>query len=113
MGALRIHTGFRGGKARSGPMTSAHLCGPHDDAVAVQSASSAAFLLLPPQAHCHRAQHLVQSEEVLVFWRGVRGRASRWMTGPTPPRGSHPRSTTPITKSTPPHAPSPHLVGGP
>lgn len=49
------------------PMTPAHLRGPHDDAVAVQSAPSAALLLLPPQAHCHWAQCLIQSEEVLVF----------------------------------------------
>lgn len=51
------------------PMTPAHLRGPHDDAVAVQSAPSAAVLLLPPQAHCHRAQRLVQAKEVLVFCR--------------------------------------------
>ena len=48
-------------------MTLAHLRGPHDDAVAVHSTPSAAVLLLPPQAHCHRAQRLVQAEEVLVF----------------------------------------------
>ena len=67
------------------PKTPAHLRGAHNDAVAVQSAPSAALLLLPPQAHCHRAQRLVQPEEVLVFWG-----SGRQMTGPRPSLGPVP-----------------------
>lgn len=106
---LRIHTGFRGGNPRSDSVTPAHLCGPHDDAVAVHCAPSAAFLLFPPQAHCHWTQHLIQSEEVLMFWRE---------RPPPPPRAVDDRSHSPGSPTrarprpslSPAPAPSEHLV---
>lgn len=52
-----------GGSPRPGSHDLAHLRGPHDDAVAVHSTPPLLPFSLPPQAHCHRAQRLVQAEE--------------------------------------------------